>query len=64
MMGFEFGTGTSGWATRSRRRGQCLHYYKVLSGSNEVTVTVTSSIQNVEELQSVSLAKGGSTGCL
>ncbi len=45
-------------------RGQCWHYYEVLSGSNEVTVTVTSSIQNVEELKSVSLAKGGSAGCL
>ncbi len=44
--------------------GQCWRYYKVLSGSNEVTVTVTSSIQNAEELKSVSLAKGGLVGCL
>ncbi len=44
--------------------GQCWHYYKVLSGSNEVTVNVTSSIQNVEELKSVSLAKGGLACCL
>jgi hypothetical protein len=44
--------------------GQCRCYYEVLSGSNEVTVTVTSSIQNVEELKSVSLANRGLAGCL
>jgi hypothetical protein len=51
--------------------GQCWCYYKELIGSNEegsmsrrVRVSVTNSIQNVEQLESVSLAKWGSVGCL
>ncbi len=51
--------------------GQCWRYYKELIGSNKegsmlitVRVSVTSSIQNVEQLESVSLAKWGSAGCL
>ncbi len=42
--------------------GQCWRYYEVLSGSNEVTVTVTSSIQNVEELKSGVISKRGFGG--
>ena len=71
-MGFKFGTGTSGWDTRSRRLlWSMLVLLRGINWNNEegsmsrrVRVSVTSSIQNVEQLESVSLAKWGSAGCL
>jgi hypothetical protein len=51
--------------------GQCWCYYDALIGSNKkesisrtVRVRVDSSIQNVEQLESVSVAKQSSAGCL
>ncbi len=56
-MGFKFGTGSSGWDTRSR--GLLWSMLTLLQGINW-----DSSIQNVEQLESVSLAKWGAAGCL
>jgi hypothetical protein len=49
-------TGPQGHANNS---GQCWHYYKELIGRNEVTASITSSIQNVERDKVSVISKKG-----
>jgi hypothetical protein len=59
-MGFKCGTGLlAGPRGHIDNSGQCRRYYEELIGRNEVTATITSSIQKVQNVKASLISKKG-----